>query len=477
MNKRLFVLIWAGAWIVISIALFALFGKDDEQLALLFDEAARQLAWLFGMDAGQLALLFGEAAQQLALLFGEAAGQLALLFGEAAGQLALLIISSLVALVPLVAYILFIYVLRYLVKKVAAWMERHLGIILTLVAVVLVLSYLDESDSSITFSLVALMLGLIWWMWTIKKEQDKAARTTASQILNDPNEAWQQMLSNLPKLGPNAQQRIKKAIREELQQRPLDKTASMFLDGSPKMQEFIDEMLPQMPIKIRWDIKRAIKEERHRREARKRLPEEQKSRRRERQEIDQLFEGNIKQNTNEIVRRFFSGEFQDREYVIKKIRETSAEVQPRLEQAIGRKQKTLLKNPQTFMPGNAFVYLIRQEDFANEQFSFKIGSSKNLGKRLQQFQTGNSHLLHLWAVMSFPNTADAEEKEKKLHEDCQAWQETGEWFQGHALEGLLRDERFTPYFDLPQGPLIWSRGNVRAILRAILRGFKPSNAP
>ena len=456
MNKRLSVLIWVSTWIVVSSALFA-----------LFDKVAGQLARLFGVDTGQLALLFGEATRQLASLFGVDDGQLALL----------IIISSLVALVPVVACILFIHVLSYLVRKVAAWIEWHLGIILTLVAVVLVLSYLGESDSPMTFLLAALMLGLIWWKWTLKKKRDKAVRTTASKILDDPNGAWQQMLSNLPKLGPNAQQRIKKAIREELRQQSLDKTASMFLDGGSEMQELIDEMLSQMPIKIRWDIKKAIKEKRHQKEARERPPEEEEPRRRETEEIDLLFAGDMKRNANEIVRRFFSGEFQDREYVIGKIRETSAEFQRRVEEAIKRKQNALLKKPRTFMPGNAFVYLIRQVDFANEEFSFKIGSSKDPGKRLPDLQTGSSHLLHLWAVMSFPNTAAAEEKEGELQDVCRAWRKTGEWFHGDALEELLRDKHFTPYFDLPQGPLIWSRGNVRATLRAILKGFKLSKAP
>ena len=419
MNKRLFVLIWAGTWIAISVALFALFDKDNGQLAFLFGMGDGQLAWLFGMDDGQLAWL--------------------------------IIVSSLVALVPVVAYILFIYVLSYLVRKVAAWMERHLGIILTLVAVVLVLSYSEESDSPMTFSLAALMLGLIWWMWTIKKEQNKVAQTTASQILANPGGAWQQMLSNLPKLGSNSQQRIKKAIRKELQWQPADEIALMFLDSGAEMQALIDEMLPKMPIKIRWDIKRAIKkEERHRKEARERPLGEEEPRWREAREIDQLFEGNIEKNTSKIVRRFFSGEFQDREYVIKKIRETSPEVQHRFAEKIKRKQNALLKKPQTFMPGNAFVYLIRQVNFATEQFSFKIGSAGDPGGRLRALQTGNPYLLHLWAVMSFPDTAAAEEKEKELHENCQAWQETGEWFHGDALKELLRDESFTPYFDLPQ---------------------------
>ena len=112
MNKRLSVLIWAGAGIAIPVALFALFAKDDKQLAL-------------------------------------------------------------VIVFSLLAYVLFLYVLNYLVRQVAAWIERHLGIILALVAVVLVLSWrLDEINLLWTFLLAALMLGLIWWKWTIKKEQD-----------------------------------------------------------------------------------------------------------------------------------------------------------------------------------------------------------------------------------------------------------------------------------------------------------------
>ena len=136
----------------------------------------------------------------------------------------------------------------------------------------------------------------------------------------------------------------------------------MVLDGGAEMQKLMGELLPQMPTGIRWDIKRAIGAEGWRRgEAR---------------EIDRLFEENIGQNADIIVLWFFSGEFQHREYVIQKIRETSPEVQRRLEQAIGEKQETLLNNPQTRKPGNAFVYLIRQEDFANKQFFFKIGQTK-----------------------------------------------------------------------------------------------------
>lgn len=108
MNKWLSVLIWAGVWIAIPVALFMLFVKDDKQLAL-------------------------------------------------------------VIIFSLLAYVLFLYVLSYLVSKVAAWIERRLGIVLALVAVVLVLSwYLDEINLLWTFLLVALMLGLIWWKWTIK---------------------------------------------------------------------------------------------------------------------------------------------------------------------------------------------------------------------------------------------------------------------------------------------------------------------
>ena len=116
MNKRLSVLIWVGAGIAIPVALFALFVRDDRQLAL-------------------------------------------------------------VIIFSLVAYMLFLYVLGYLVRKIAAWIERRLSIILALVAVVLVLSWsLDEINLLWTFLLVALMLGLIWWKWTLKKGQDKATR-------------------------------------------------------------------------------------------------------------------------------------------------------------------------------------------------------------------------------------------------------------------------------------------------------------
>ena len=121
MNKWLSVLIWAGAGIAISVALFAFFVRNDKQFAL-------------------------------------------------------------VVIFSLVAYMLFLYVLGYLVREVAAWIERHLGIILALVAVVLVLIWhLDEINLLWTFLLVALMLGLIWWKWTIKKEQDKATRNDTGE--------------------------------------------------------------------------------------------------------------------------------------------------------------------------------------------------------------------------------------------------------------------------------------------------------
>ena len=382
MNKRLSVLIWAGAGIAIPVALFALFAKDDKQLAL-------------------------------------------------------------VIVFSLLAYVLFLYVLSYLVRQVAAWIERHLGIILALVAVALFLSWhLDEINLLWTFLLAALMLGLIWWKWTIKKEQEKATRKIALRILDNLDGTRQHALGNLQQAGPNAQQRIKKAIREELRRRPADEIALMVLDGSAEMQELMGEILPQMPIKIRRDIKKAIEaEEWHQREAR---------------EIDRLFE---EENTDEIALRFFSGEFQDREYVIKKIRETSAEFQRHLEKAIRKKQSALLNNPETLMSGNAFVYLIRQEDFVQKQFFFKIGWARNPGRRLRELQTGNPHLLHLWAAMSFSNDTAAGRKERHLHGVCQAWQEHGEWFQGHVLnELLLRAEGFTPYFKIP-------------------RGFRLSNAP
>lgn len=348
-----------------------------------------------------------------------------------------------VIIFSLVAYVLFLYVLSYLVRKVAAWIERQLGIILALVAVALVLSWrLDEINLLWTLLLAALMLGLIRWKWTIKKEQDKATRTIALRILDNLDRTRQQALSNLQQAGPNAQQRIKKAIREELRRRPADEIALMVLDSGPEMQALMGEILPQMPIKIRRDIKKAIEaEEWHQREAR---------------EIDRLFK---EENTDEIALRFFSGEFQDREYVIKKIRETSAEFQSRIEKAIRQKQNALLHNPETLMQGEAFVYLIRQEDFAQKQFFFKIGLSNNPGNRLQQFQTGNPHLLHLWAAMPFRNDAAAIQMEGHLHKVCQAWQQQGEWFQGHVLnELLLRAEGFTPYFKIP-------------------RGFRLSNAP
>ena len=117
MNKRLSVLIWAGVWIAIPVALFMFFVKDDRQIAL-------------------------------------------------------------VIVFSLMAYILFLYALSHLVRKVAAWIKRHLGVILTLVAVVLVLSWhLDKINLLWTFLLVALMLGLVWWKWAIKKKQDKATRS------------------------------------------------------------------------------------------------------------------------------------------------------------------------------------------------------------------------------------------------------------------------------------------------------------
>ena len=124
MNKRLSVLMWTGAGIAISVALFALFVKDDWQLAL-------------------------------------------------------------VIIFSLMAFVLFPYVARYLARKVAAWIEQRLGIILTLVAIVLVLSWrLDEINLLWTFLLAALMLGLIWWKWwkwTMKKEQNKATRSGAGE--------------------------------------------------------------------------------------------------------------------------------------------------------------------------------------------------------------------------------------------------------------------------------------------------------
>ena len=160
------------------------------------------------------------------------------------------------------------------------------------------------------------------------------------------------------------------------------------------------------------------------------------------------------ENTDEIALWFFSGEFQPREQVIEKIRETSAKFQFRIEKAIRQKQNALLHNPQALLPGNAFVYLIRQEDFAQKQFFCKIGWTRNPGNRLREFQTGNPHLLHLWAAMSFPNDVDAIQKEAELHRVCRSWQVHGEWFQGHVLnELLLRAEGFVPYFN-PPAPLI-----------------------
>lgn len=386
-------------------------------------------------------------------------------------------------------------------------------VILTLVAVVLVLSWrLDEINLLGTFLLAALMLGLIWWKWTIKKKKDKATRTIALRILDNLDGTRQHALGNLQQAGPSAQRRIKKAIGEELRRRPADEIALMVLDGGPEMQELMGKILPQMPITIWRDIKRAIKEEgrrreewvktrrdiqkaieeerrqreaweeeqerrqreareeeeaRRRREAweeeqqrrqKKAREEEEEQRRREAQqrspeerEIDRLFEGNIEQNTNNIALQFFSGEFQNREYVIKKIRKTSTEFQRRLTTAIRQTQNALLNNPEAFMQGNAFVYLIRQEYFAIEQFFFKIGLSNDPGERLKRgLQTGNPHLLHLWAAMSFSDYADAQQKEGELHEICEAWREHGEWFQGHALKELLRAGRFTPYFKIPR---------------------------
>ena len=440
MNKWLSVLIRAGVWIAISVVLFALFVKEDRQLALLFVKAPRQPAWFFVRVTELLALLFDNDDGQLVVL--------------------------------VVAGILFFYVLRY----ISAWIKRHLGIILTLVAVLLALSWSLDDDPYIgAFLLVALMLGLIWRKWTmkwdIKKEQGKVARTTALRILDNLDGTRQRELSNLPNAEPNAQQRIKKAIRKELRRRLADEIGLIVLYGGPEMKVLMNEVLLQMPIKIRRNVERANKEEldwreswerpearpqrearerpeaRHRREARKR-PEARY--RREARRIDRLF---IEENTDGIVLRFFSGNFQDREYVIEKIRETNAEFQSRLEGAIREKQSTLLlNNPQILMPGNAFVYLIRQEDFANKQFSFKIGSSqkRELGARLEQFQKANSQLLHLWAVMPFPTEADAGQKERELHGVCRAWQQHGEWFQGHVLNELLsRDEGFTSYF-IPQ---------------------------
>ena len=142
------------------------------------------------------------------------------------------------------------------------------------------------------------------------------------------------------------------------------------------------------------------------------------------------------ENPDEIAMRFFSGEFQHREYVIQKIWEMSAEVQRRLEEAIRKKQSALLNNPETLMSGNAFVYLIRQEDFPQKQFFFKIGWARNPGRRLRKLQTGNPHLLHLWAAMSFRGDAAAGQKERHLHGVRQAWQEHGEWFQGYVLNEL-----------------------------------------
>ena len=411
-------------------------------------------------------------------------------------------------------------------------------VILILVAVALVLvwrldeinSHLDETNLPLdginllgAFLLATLMLGLIWWKWAIEKKKDKTRQTIALRILDNLDGHRQQALSNLQRAGPNTQQRIKKTIREELRRRPADEIALMLLDGGIEMQKLMGKILPQMPIKIRRDISRAIKEEgrrreawvkirrdinraieeeqsrreaweeeqeRHQREAREEEQErrrreareeeeerhrreaweeeqkrrqkearekEEEQRRREAQErspeereIDRLFEGNIEQNTNNIALRFFSGEFQHREYVIKKIRETSPEFQRHLTTAIRQTQNTLLNNPEAFMQGNAFVYLIRQEYFAIEQFFFKIGWARNPGNRLQQFQTGNPHLLHLWAAMSFPDDAAARQKEAELHKVCRAWREHSEWFQGHALEELLRNGRFTPYFKIPR---------------------------
>ena len=398
-------------------------------------------------------------------------------------------------------------------------------VILALVAVALVLVWrLDEINSRLdktnlpldginllgAFLLATLMLGLVWWKWAIEKKKDKTRQTIALRILDNLDGHRKQALSNFQRAGPKTQQRIKKAIGEELRRRPADEIALMVLDGSPEMRELMGKILPQMPIEIRRDIKRAIKEEgrrreawikirrdinkaieeeqhrreaweeeqerrwreareeeeerrrkeaweeeqkRHQRETRERPLEEEGRHRRETQEIDRLFEENI-ENTDRIVLRFFSGEFQDREYVIKKIRKTSAEFQHRLEEAIKEKQNALLNKPQTLMGGNAFVYLIRQVNFANKQFSFKIGLTTNPGRRLGELQTGNPRLLHLWAALSFPNEADAKQKERELQEVCQPWQEHGEWFQGHVLEELLRAGRFTPYFNIPQAPLI-----------------------
>ena len=147
MSKRLSVLIWAGVGIAILVALFALFGKD-----------AIQIAWVIIIGSGVGVLLV-----YVCVLFIYALGNL----------------------------------LEYLIDKATAWMERHLGIILKLVAVVLVLSYLDEFNSPRTFLLAVLMLGLIWWKWTIKKEQDKTTRKIALRILDNLDGTRQHALGNL----------------------------------------------------------------------------------------------------------------------------------------------------------------------------------------------------------------------------------------------------------------------------------------
>jgi len=81
-----------------------------------------------------------------------------------------------------------------------------------------------------------------------------------------------------------------------------------------------------------------------------------------------------------------------------------------------------------------YVYFIQSGGKA-----IKIGSAKNVDRRLKMLQTGNQFELKIVAKIGFEFEAEARAYEKKLHRFFQSQHIRGEWFHESINLGKVTD--------------------------------------
>ena len=89
-----------------------------------------------------------------------------------------------------------------------------------------------------------------------------------------------------------------------------------------------------------------------------------------------------------------------------------------------------------------YVYFIQQRFTKSKPI--KIGSAKDVERRLGELQVGNPYELAVVAKLGPFSKREAEATERRLHEQCSRFHIRGEWFRQHVLDALHTKRKLRP---------------------------------